>query len=301
MSAQLVLDETSLPSYSQVPTVEEKNSLTAPLYPELNRTLEKAMPVSVTSESSESTTFEPLYKSCIDCNYDRIARQWGFDEKKTKEENIDIIQQKVAVLEEQIDWKFPSGEEEIELEAGKKLVKILPTIVTSLMPIKMKKNPQQEESSFEDIPSTLQYHYQINNPVTPTSNFGLEILWQKAIKRFGFSKERPENNEKFAKRIWDINQSRWEYYLEQHDEFMIHAYRSELDILKMIGDKLLQVETNLFKEKSPIFKKENKSKVKLPFEDDNEFYQCAEPWGIKRNDSLQKIEGTLTVAERNTQ
>ena len=165
----------------------------------------------------------------------------------------------------------------------------------------MKKNPQQEELSFEDIPSTLPYHYQINNPVTHTSNFDVEILWQKAIKRFGFSKERPENYEKLAKRIWDINQSRLEYYLEQHDESMIHAYRSELDILKMIGDKLLQVETNLFKEKSPIFKKENKSKVKLPFEDDNEFYQCAEPWGIKRNDSLQKIEGTLTVAERNTQ
>jgi len=165
----------------------------------------------------------------------------------------------------------------------------------------MKKNPQQEELSFEDIPSTLPYHYQINNPVTHTSNFDVEILWQKAIKRFGFSKERPENYEKLAKRIWDINQSRLEYYLEQHDESMIHAYRSELDILKMIGDKLLQIETNLFKEKSPIFQEENKSKVKiLPFDDKNEFYQCAEHWRIKRNDSLQKIEGALIVAERNT-
>ena len=137
--------------------------------------------------------------------------------------------------------------------------------------------------------------------MTPTSNFDLEILWQKAVKRFGFSKERPETNEKLAKRLWNINQSRWEYYLEQHDESMIDAYRSELDILKMIGDKLLQIETNLFREKSPIFQEENKSKVKiLHFENKNEFYQCAEPWGIKRNDCLQKIEGTLIVAERNT-
>jgi len=38
----------------------------------------------------------------------------------------------------------------------------------------------------------------------------------------------------------------------------------------------------------------------LSFEDENEFYHCAEPWGIKRNDSPQKREGTLIVAERNT-
>jgi len=125
-------------------TETQKNSPTAPLYPELNGTLEKAMPVSVTSESSESTTLEPLYKSRVDRTCDRIA-QWGFDDKKTKEENIDIIQQNVAVLEERADWRFPSEEEEIELEAGKKLVKILPTIITSLMPIKIKKNPQQKK------------------------------------------------------------------------------------------------------------------------------------------------------------
>jgi len=100
-----------------------------------------------------------------------------------------------------MDWTFPNGEEELDLESGKKLLKILPTIITSLMPIKMKKNPQQKELSFEDIPSTLPYHYQINNPVTPTSNFDLEILWQKAIKRFGFSRERPDYNEKLAKRL----------------------------------------------------------------------------------------------------
>jgi len=169
------------------------------------------------------------------------------------------------------------------------------------MPIKMKKNPQQEESSFEDIPSTLQYHYQINNPVTATSDFDLEMLWQKAIKRFGFSRERPEYNEKLAKRLSGINQSRLEYYLEQHDEFMIQAYRRELDILKMVGDKLLQIEINLFKEKSSIFQEEKKSEVKiLPSDDENEFYQCAESWGIKRNDSPQKIEAKLIVAERNT-
>jgi len=82
---------------------------------------------------------------------------------------------------------------------------------------------------------------------------------------------------------------------------MIHAYRGESEILKMIGNKLLQTEANLFEEKSPIFQEVNKFEVKiLPFEDKNEFYQCAEPWGIKRDDSLQKIEVTLIVAERNT-
>ena len=92
-----------------------------------------------------------------------------------------------------------------------------------------------------------------------------------------------------------------DHYREQDDERMIQAYWRELEILKMIGDKLLQIETNLFKEKSPILQEENKSNVEiLPFEDENEFYQCAESWGIKRNDSLRKIEGTLTVAERNT-
>ena len=146
LSAHLVLEETSLPSYSQVPTGEEmtvsqKNSPTAPLYPELKGTLEKAMPVSVISESSESATVEPLYKSCVDCKYDRIARQWGFDDKKTKEENIDIIQQKVAVFEEQLDWRFPREEEDIDLVAGKKLVKTLPTLITSSMPIKIAKDP----------------------------------------------------------------------------------------------------------------------------------------------------------------
>ena len=46
---------------------------------------------------------------------------------------------------------------------------------------------------------------------------------------------------------------------------MIHAYRSELDILKMIGNKLLQTETNLFTEKSLIFQEENQSKVNFTF------------------------------------
>jgi len=44
----------------------------------------------------------------------------GIDDKKTKEENIDIIQQKVTVLEERLDdQRFPREEEEVELEAGK--------------------------------------------------------------------------------------------------------------------------------------------------------------------------------------
>jgi len=41
LSAHLVLEETSLPSYSLVPTGEEKNSPITPLYPELNSILEK--------------------------------------------------------------------------------------------------------------------------------------------------------------------------------------------------------------------------------------------------------------------
>jgi len=92
LSAQLVLEETSLPPYSQASTGEEmtesqKNSSIVPQYTELNGTIEKAMPVSNISESSESTTVEPLYKSRIDRTYNRIARQWGFDDKKIKEKN----------------------------------------------------------------------------------------------------------------------------------------------------------------------------------------------------------------------
>jgi len=80
--------------------------------------------------------------------------------KKTKEENIDIIQQKVTVLEQRLDEQtFPREEEEIKLEAGKKLVKILPTIITSLMPIKIAKDPQQEKTSFEDRTPTSQSSY----------------------------------------------------------------------------------------------------------------------------------------------
>jgi len=93
-----VLDETTLPAYSQVPIREEKKSPTAPLYSELNGTLEKAMPANVTSHSSESTIFEPLYKSRIDRKYKKLAWQWVCDDKRTKEENIGIIQQKLAAL-----------------------------------------------------------------------------------------------------------------------------------------------------------------------------------------------------------
>jgi len=90
LKAQIVLEETSLPSYSQVTTDEEmterqNNSPIAPVYPELNETIEKAMPVSDISESSESDTVKSSYKSRIDRKYDRFARQWGFDDTKTKE------------------------------------------------------------------------------------------------------------------------------------------------------------------------------------------------------------------------
>ena len=96
LKAQLVLEEAPLPSYSQVATnqemtVRQKNPPTAPLYPDLTRAIEKAMPASDISESNEPATVEPIHKSHIDRKYDRIARQWGFDSKKAKEENLDII------------------------------------------------------------------------------------------------------------------------------------------------------------------------------------------------------------------
>ena len=142
----------------------------------------------------------------------------------------------MAALQEQLDWKYPNDEEEIELEGAKKLVEILPKIITSLMPIKMGNNPQQKEWPFGDISPTLPYETQINQPMTSMSAFELEILWQKATKRFGFLKEEPENNIKLAERLWDINHSRWEHYLEHHDELMIQAYRRELDMLKKHGN-----------------------------------------------------------------
>jgi len=85
--------------------------------------------------------------------------------------------------------------------------------------------------------------------MTSMSDFELETLWQKAIKRSGFLKEEPENNMKLAKRLWNINHSRWEHYLEHHDELMIQAYRRELDMLK-------NMEINLIKQKLPIFQEE---------------------------------------------
>ena len=105
-------------------TIRQKNPSTAPLYPDLTGAVEKAMPASDISESNEPTTVEPLHKSHTDQKYDRIARQWGFDNKKTKEENLDIILQKVTTLEERLEeQRFPREEEEIELETGKKLLR----------------------------------------------------------------------------------------------------------------------------------------------------------------------------------
>jgi len=52
------------------------------------------------------------------------------------------MQQKITALEECLDeQRFPREEEEIELEAGKKLLKMLPTIITPLMPIKIETDP----------------------------------------------------------------------------------------------------------------------------------------------------------------
>jgi len=92
------------------------------------------------------------------------------------------------------------------------------------MPTKFEKDPLQKQLSFEDIPTTSWFSRYRNNPITSTPGFDLEKLWQKAIKRFGFSKEKPRNNEKLAKHVWEINQSRLDYYLKQNDNFMIHAY-----------------------------------------------------------------------------
>jgi len=86
LNAQLALDENSLPSYSQMSIGEEHNSPTVPLYPEVNGILEKAMPVStisdssessipysVESRSSESTSYFPLDKSRIENQCERYA------------------------------------------------------------------------------------------------------------------------------------------------------------------------------------------------------------------------------------
>jgi len=56
---------------------------------------------------------------------------------------------------------------------------------------------------------------------------------------------------------------------------MIQAYRRELDMLK-------DIEINLLRDQLPIFQEEDKVETNiLPFEDENEFYYCAEPWDIK--------------------
>jgi len=81
---------------------------------------------------------------------------------------------------------------------------------------------------------------------------------------------------------------------------MIQAYHSELAILEFMKRNLVQNESRLVEAMSPIKQEGSENKVKtLPFKNDNEFYQCAEPWGIKREDSLQEKEATLIVAERN--
>jgi len=172
LRAQFVFDKTLLPSYSQTSTGEENKSPTAPLYRAMNETLEKAMPAStisdssensipnsVGSKSSESTSYVPLYKSRVDRRYDRYARRWGFDDTKTKEENIDSITRTVDALQEQLDWKYPNDEEEIELEGAKKLVEILPNIITSLMPIKMEKIHNSQNGPLEIYPPL--YHIKL--------------------------------------------------------------------------------------------------------------------------------------------
>ena len=168
------------------------------------------------------------------------------------------------------------------------------------MPIKIRKESQLKKPSFEDLPSTSQSSYQTYNPITSTPGFDFETLWQQAIKRFGFSKEKPENNGRLVKRIRDINQSRLDYYTKKQDEAMIQAYHSELATLEIMKRNLVQDESSLVKQMSPIKPEDSENNVKtLPFENDSEFYQCAEPWGIKREDSLREKEATLIVAERN--
>jgi len=44
----------------------------------------------------------------------------------------------------------------------------------------MEKKPQQAEWSFRHISSMPPYKTQMNKPVTPMSNFDLEMLWQEA-------------------------------------------------------------------------------------------------------------------------
>jgi len=254
--------------------------------------LEKARSVSaISDESRESTSLLPLYKSCIDRQYEGLARQWGFDDKKTKEENIDDIQQKITAVEKRLDeQQFPRDEEMIELEGSKKLLKILPAIITPLMPTKITDTPKfnpQRKLSFEDPLSTMQHNFQ-NLPkiVSSTPSDHLEPLWQKATQRFGLSREDISGNNKLVKRIREINQSRLEYYQQNQDEPMIQAYQKELEWINLIEKNLLKIETKLLGEISPINKEQSEFQGKiLPFENEQEYYRCAEPWGIKRNGS----------------
>jgi len=166
------------------------------------------------------------------------------------------------------------------------LVEILPNIIAPLVPLKMGNNPQQAEWSFGDISSTLPYKTQINKPVTPCLTSIWKWFGRKPLKDSDSQKSNQKTTKKRAKRIWDIDQFRLKHYLGKPDELMIQAYRNELDVLKEIGDKLLHIETQLVKERSPIVQEEHQLKVKiLPFENNHEFYQCANSWGMKRNDS----------------
>jgi len=108
LKAQLVLEETLLPSYSQVTIDGEEaerpnTSSTAPRYPDLTDTIEKAMSALDIFGRDEPSTMESLHKSQIAPEYDRLIRHWGFDHKQTREENLDIIKQRITDFEKRAE------------------------------------------------------------------------------------------------------------------------------------------------------------------------------------------------------
>ena len=302
------MEETSFPSYSQV--AADINDINTPhiqpatsIYPDLSQPLEKAMTI---DDITKSGTSIPTRKVEILPEYKDLAFHWRFWPFATLEKNRFKMNKKVQEAEVQLLEKSTNSPE-ANLDKERQEISKIKYLISRLSEITIPVVSDLEKEVikklfFEDSESDAgpPWH-NIPKPITSTPFQGLDQLWHEAITRFGFSKEKPENNAKLAKRIRDIIQSRLEYYTKRHKDPMIRAYQNELEVLNLIERNLLQSETKSFGEISPITKEKAESKRNvLPFEDEKEFYQCAEPWGIKRNGFLREKEATSIVSDRNT-
>lgn len=224
LKAQLALEETSLLSYSQVTNdIEdsEKSSTpaTAPLYPDLNLSVEKAMP-------ANDYTLETPHRSKIHPCYAKIGKEWGFLPELTIHDNCAKILTNIKNLEEDINNKGDIAPKEKErLALGQKLLADFHQLVSETFP-RIGESSITKNFSFEDPGSPRKYDNSTSPTVTTsTPKDHLEQLWQKATKRFSFSKEKTIGNERLVKRIREIYQSRLEYYKQKQDESMIHIYQ----------------------------------------------------------------------------